>query len=215
MQVGYFVRRLDQHLDRTFKVTCTCSQYAAIVEFDNFLANLIEQGLASICLAGFLEDAGDVFDQVWVIVVFRRNLTQKAIGIFLLAGQKTGVGEVDGQALGAMLALLQGFGGNLVTSVWDGRDDNLSLGNREYGGRAALPIWIDFMRVALEGMPVVENEPPEGMIRVSVTEGGRLLPTASGGGIVEWVKAEDLDRMESEIPMDYDDTPAEEAFDIF
>jgi penicillin-binding protein 1A len=149
------------------------------------------------------------------LVSMMRDVVQRGTGTAARVLNREDVGGKTGSTNEHRDAWFSGFGGNLVTSVWVGRDDNLSLGNREYGGRAALPIWIDFMRVALEGMPVVENEPPEGMIRVSVTEGGRLLPTASGGGIVEWVKAEDLDRMESEIPMDYDDAPAEEAFDIF
>ena len=97
-----------------------------------------------------------------------------------------------------------------------GRDDFKSLGYREYGGKAALPIWIDYMRVALEGRPEAELVPPDGMVKVSVGAGGQLLPDVEGG-IVEWVKAEDLERMESYV--DYGTDPsasqAEEAFDIF
>ncbi len=112
-------------------------------------------------------------------------------------------------------AWFSGFGGNLVTSVWVGRDDNRSLGYREYGGRAALPIWIDFMRVALKDRPIARNDPPEGMVRVAVTAGGRLLPSTAEGGIIEYVKVEDLERMESEAEFDFDEAPKEEAFDIF
>src|SRR5690606_21838663 len=111
-------------------------------------------------------------------------------------------------------AWFSGFGGNLVTSVWVGRDDNRSLGYREYGGRAALPIWIDFMRVALKDRPIARNDPPEGMVRVAVTAGGRLLPSTAEGGIIEYVKVEDLERMESEAEFDFDEAPKEEAFDI-
>src|SRR5690606_14716183 len=38
-------------------------------------------------------------------------------------------------------AWFSGFGGDVVTTVWVGRDDFRSLGYREYGGKAALPIW--------------------------------------------------------------------------
>jgi len=111
-------------------------------------------------------------------------------------------------------AWFSGFGGNMVASVWVGRDDNRSLGYREYGGRAALPIWIDFMRVALKDAPVVAYEPPPGMVQVSVSADGRLLPGGSGG-IVEYIKAEDLERMETIPQFDFDEQPPEEAFDIF
>ncbi|TDK23264.1 penicillin-binding protein 1A [Luteimonas aestuarii] len=149
------------------------------------------------------------------LVSMMLDVVQRGTGTAARVLGRDDVGGKTGSSNDHRDAWFSGFGGNLVTSVWVGRDDNLPLGRGEYGGRAALPIWIDFMRVALEGVPLATNEPPEGMIRVSVTEGGRLLPTASGGGIVEWVKAEDLDRMESEVEMNYDDLPAEEAFDIF
>jgi penicillin-binding protein 1A len=35
--------------------------------------------------------------------------------------------------------------------VWVGFDEKKTLGNKETGAMAALPIWIDFMRVALQG----------------------------------------------------------------
>ena len=62
------------------------------------------------------------------------------------------------------------------------------------------------------------NDPPEGMVKVAVGPGGRLI-TGSAGGITEWVKAEDLERMQSDI--DYgpsspqQNEAAEESYDIF
>jgi penicillin-binding protein 1A len=112
-------------------------------------------------------------------------------------------------------AWFSGFGGPYVTTVWVGRDDFKSLGYREYGGKAALPIWIDYMRVALKDQPIHPNEPPEGMVKVSVAANGALLPEGSGG-VVEWVKAEDLDRMETQVDYGPEEaSPAEESFDIF
>ncbi len=42
-------------------------------------------------------------------------------------------------------ALFIGFDDRLVVGVWVGRDDNTPIGNEMTGGRAALPIWINFM----------------------------------------------------------------------
>ena len=118
-------------------------------------------------------------------------------------------------------AWFAGYGGPYVTVVWVGRDDFKSLGAREYGGKAALPIWISYMRTALKDKPVTTLDPPEGMVKVGVSAGGQLI--AGGGGITEWVKAEDLDKMETYI--DYgpqeqkveavNETPAESTYDIF
>ncbi|WP_159681601.1 penicillin-binding protein 1A [Luteimonas sp. 9C] len=149
------------------------------------------------------------------MVSMMRDVVRRGTGTAARVLEREDVGGKTGSTNDHRDAWFSGFGGNLVTSVWVGRDDNRSLGYREYGGRAALPIWIDFMRVALDGVPEATNEPPEGMVRVAVTAGGRLLPSTSDGGIIEYVKAEDLDRMESEIDLQIDDVPAEEAFDIF
>ncbi|TWI06203.1 penicillin-binding protein 1A [Luteimonas cucumeris] len=111
-------------------------------------------------------------------------------------------------------AWFSGFGGNLATTVWVGRDDFRSLGYREYGGKAALPIWIDYMRVALKDVPIASNEPPAGMVEVSVGANGTLLPEGSGG-ITEFVKVEDLERMETYTNYDTEQVPDEAAFDIF
>ncbi len=115
-------------------------------------------------------------------------------------------------------AWFAGYGGPYVTVVWVGRDDFKPLGRGEYGGRAALPIWISYMKRALEGKPVTSFEPPEGMVKVAVSAGGQLIAGGSGG-ITEWVKAEDLDKMETYVDYGPAKTtqaePSEEAYDIF
>jgi len=149
------------------------------------------------------------------LVSMMRDVVQRGTGAAARVLEREDVGGKTGSTNDHRDAWFSGFGGNLVTSVWVGRDDNRSLGYREYGGKAALPIWIDYMRVALKDVPIARNDPPDGMIKVAVTAGGQLLPTTSSGGIVEYVKVEDLERMESANEFDFDDMPAEEAFDIF
>ncbi|MES2672515.1 MAG: peptidase, partial [Pseudomonadota bacterium] len=113
-------------------------------------------------------------------------------------------------------AWFSGTGGNLITTVWVGKSDNTSLGYREYGGKAALPIWIEYMKVALADVPIAANEPPNGMIKVAVTASGQLLPSTGSGGITEYVKVEDLEKMDTYVDYGSDDAlPSEESFDIF
>jgi penicillin-binding protein 1A len=47
-----------------------------------------------------------------------------------------------------------GYSPTLVAGVWVGIDDREPLGSKETGGRAALPIWIEFMQQALERIPL-------------------------------------------------------------
>src|ERR1700730_3498566 len=50
-----------------------------------------------------------------------------------------------------------GFTPQITTGVWVGNDDKrVSLGKRETGARAALPIWLEFMQQAMQAMPVAE-----------------------------------------------------------
>jgi penicillin-binding protein 1A len=48
-----------------------------------------------------------------------------------------------------------GFTPSLTAGVWVGNDDKrISLGKKETGARAALPIWLQFMKESLQGKPV-------------------------------------------------------------
>lgn len=53
-----------------------------------------------------------------------------------------------------------GFSPSLTCGVWIGYDEKKSLGAKETGARAALPIWMDFMKVALAGKDLGEFKPP-------------------------------------------------------
>ena len=50
-----------------------------------------------------------------------------------------------------------GFTPQLTAGVWVGFDDKqISLGKKETGARAALPLWLEFMQGALAGQPVLD-----------------------------------------------------------
>jgi penicillin-binding protein 1A len=53
-----------------------------------------------------------------------------------------------------------GFSPSLSCGVWVGYDEKKSLGAKETGARAALPIWMDFMKNAMAGKDLGEFQPP-------------------------------------------------------
>lgn len=65
-------------------------------------------------------------------------------------------------------AWFAGFNGDIVAAAWVGFDQERSLGNGEQGARTALPMWIEFMRVALDGRPLNSMERPPGIIDVRI-----------------------------------------------
>jgi penicillin-binding protein 1A len=69
-----------------------------------------------------------------------------------------------------------GYTPSTVAGVWVGFDDNRSLGRRESGGRAALPVWMDVIRTAERGRPPVDFPVPSGVVTVAIDPESGLLP---------------------------------------
>ncbi|MFQ5579098.1 MAG: penicillin-binding protein 1A [Nitrospiria bacterium] len=78
-----------------------------------------------------------------------------------------------------------GYTPNLSAGVWVGFDDNRSLGNRESGGRAALPVWVSFMKNALSLLPVVSFSIPENIVYARIDRDTGLLVSDDEDGEVE------------------------------
>jgi len=68
-----------------------------------------------------------------------------------------------------------GYAPGLALGVWVGFDDPASLGRRETGARAALPIWTAFMQQAVADLPVRDFPMPEGLTVVSIDRRTGLL----------------------------------------
>ncbi len=73
-----------------------------------------------------------------------------------------------------------GFSPEIAAGVWVGFDQNRLLGKGETGGRAALPIWMDFMRPALADRPVRDFVAPPGIVfaRIDAKTGGLATPNS-------------------------------------
>lgn len=82
-----------------------------------------------------------------------RDVIQHGTGRAALKIGRNDLGGKTGTTNDAKDAWFSGFNRNLVAVAWVGFDKPSTLGRREYGGIAALPIWSDFMRRSLEGKP--------------------------------------------------------------
>ena len=72
-------------------------------------------------------------------------------------------------------AWFMGFSPEIMTGVWVGHDESRYLGWGETGSRAAAPIWVDFMRVALANRPVRDFTPPEPIVFARIDRKTGLL----------------------------------------
>jgi len=77
-----------------------------------------------------------------------------------------------------------GFQPNLVAVAWMGYDQPKTLGRNETGGSAALPIWIDYMSVALRNVPEEPFVPPSGIAVMQINPNTGVHVTS--GGISEY-----------------------------
>lgn len=68
-----------------------------------------------------------------------------------------------------------GFNAEEVAVAWVGFDDISPLGSRETGGKAALPMWMDYMKLALEGVPARRLPRPDGVVSARINPETGLL----------------------------------------
>ena len=115
----------------------------------------------------------------------------KALGRKDIAG-KTGTtnDQID--------AWFSGYNDQVVTTAWVGFDNQRHMGRRETGGRAALPMWIDFMRVALDGMPENLQEQPEGLVTIRIdAETGKRADGNTSKSLFELFREENAPRQKA------------------
>ena len=105
-----------------------------------------------------------------------------------------------------------GFAGGIAASAWLGFDAAEPLGRNESGGKAALPIWIDFMKVALKNKPVQNLQPPEGITKAFVDpKTGLLAQLGINDGVWEYFSTDTVPTEYSPIEQQISDE--EESFE--
>ena len=114
----------------------------------------------------------------YIIDSIMRDVVKKGTGRRARSLGRNDLAGKTGTTNGPTDAWFSGYGGGIVTTTWLGFDRNGVLGRREYGGSAALPIWIDYMKIALQGRPEVVQQQPEGIVTVNIdpTTGLRAKP---------------------------------------
>ena len=105
---------------------------------------------------------------------------------------RTDLAGKTGTTNGPRDAWFSGYSPDLVTTAWVGFDNNALIGRNEYGGSAALPIWIEFMGAALAGKPDVKHPQPNGivMVKIDAKTGKRVGPNQTG--IFEFFKTDNV-----------------------
>ncbi|HWR96597.1 MAG TPA: penicillin-binding protein 1A [Arenimonas sp.] len=154
-------------------------------------------GPSEVALAPHTVDARNAY----MISDMMLDVVKRGTAVEAMVLERADIGGKTGSTNDHRDAWFSGFGGDLVTTVWVGKDNYKTLGYGEYGGRAALPIWINYMREALQDVPLKNMDPPSGLVK-----------SANG----EYHKAEQYDQEMQGVPSseNYKDY-SEQAYDIF
>ncbi len=110
-----------------------------------------------------------------------RSVVEQGTGVAVRELDRPAAGKT-GTAQEFKDAWFTGYTTDCVASAWVGFDDHqISIGPSETGAKAALPLWLAFMKAAEEGKPVRDFEAPVGitLARIDPTSGllaGRSMP---------------------------------------
>jgi penicillin-binding protein 1A len=97
-----------------------------------------------------------------------REVVQRGTAVRAKVLGRKDIGGKTGTTNDQVDAWFSGLNSQVATTVWVGFDNQQTLGARETGGRAALPIWIKYMRLALSGMPEDLEPQPDDMVTVKI-----------------------------------------------
>jgi len=134
----------------------------------------------------------------YIISTFLNDAIQRGTGRRARVLERQDIAGKTGTTNGPRDAWFSGFNRDLITTTWVGFDDYGPLGRREFGGTAALPIWIDYMREALPAPQPAPPMPP-GIVRLRVDrDSGLRVKGQPEGSLMEYFLEESLPDWQSE-----------------
>jgi penicillin-binding protein 1A len=129
----------------------------------------------------------------YVMADMMADVIKRGTGRRALSLNRTDIAGKTGTTNEAKDTWFNGFNRTLVATVWVGFDQERPLGEAEEGARTALPIWIQFMREALKGVPEQPRSMPDGLVTLRVSaETGTLVSAENPDGVPEIFMANHL-----------------------
>lgn len=161
----YFIQRISEENHLIFNAIPTSACQACIIDANPTSAELPKPMAPSV----LTPQNAYIMNQVLLDVINNPAGTAHAaqvLGRHDLAG-KTGTSNNENDAW------FSGFNSQMVTTVWVGYDNYSSL--HEFASAAALPIWIDYMKTALIGIPQLDMPEPPDIVRARIDPNTGLL----------------------------------------
>lgn len=153
----------------------------------------------------------------YLITSMMRDVIRRGTGSAAMALKRQDLAGKTGTTNEHRDAWFAGFNAKVVAAAWTGFDDFSSLGRGEFGAKVALPVWMDFMRAALQEVPEQPFDMPAGVVTVRVDRAsGALASAADPDAILEVLRSEDVSRLATQIrPAEENADRQREAYDVF
>jgi penicillin-binding protein 1A len=118
-----------------------------------------------------------------------KDVVRRGTATMALRLKRTDLAGKTGTTNDSHDAWFAGYAPKVAGVAWVGFDQPRKLGDRETGGGLALPIWVNYMGVALKGVPDAPMQPPQGIVKVG--DDWYYAETRPGQGIASLGVAED------------------------
>lgn len=145
------------------------------------------------------EGAEQVIDvrNAFTMVSMMQDVVRHGTAIRAMSLGRQDLAGKTGTTSDSMDAWFCGFQPTIVAISWIGFDTPRSLGDKETGGGAALPMWMDYMKKMLKDVPEAEYTMPENMAAVRIGDNGLRNPD---GARVEYFYQENIPPATGETP---------------
>jgi len=178
----------DSLISQTTALTDTPLEADKVIEESTALANetmpTVEPAIAERVMTPQLN---------FLINSLLRDVVKRGTGRRALSLGRTDLAGKTGTTNDQRDAWFNGFNPSLVAVAWVGFDNSKPLGNRETGGRAALPIWMAFMREALKNTPNIPLAQPDGIVGLLIDpETGLKTTPANQKAIIEYFRQDNI-----------------------
>ncbi len=104
----------------------------------------------------------------WLMTSMLKDVIRSGTAKRALKLDRSDIAGKTGTTNGPNDAWFSGYTPDVVTTTWVGFDQPRSLGSKETGGRAALPMWMEFMQIALENYPEKTLLQPSGLVTIKI-----------------------------------------------
>jgi len=132
-------------------------------------------------------------ENAWLMTDMMKDVIRRGTARRAMALGRDDLAGKTGTTNDAKDTWFNGFNRNLVATVWVGFDQERSLGESEEGAKTALPIWMHFMREALNGVPQQTVPMPEGLVALPISaRTGSLTSEGNPDAITELFMADRL-----------------------